>query len=395
MKKMALRFLTPTLLSLVASAALVACGGSDSPPAPPVADPVATASAATAASIGATAIAGASSDEEVYNLAADVGDSWQLVLNNKTNTYVTKVLSSQYGLSSTTAAAFAKTTVGSTTTVKATSGDALSVQIDARTKTVSGNITVGGKTASVAGTGYVIADVGKLAGNYFFAGSTRNVSDGLWRDTPLGGFIIAANGIDITLCDGSVAVNGVCTGVTASSPAISSKPLKIVKEGNLLRIKDGTKDFGILNVSAGDRGPVLIVDRFGLSDDTPPVARAGVFYGAKSAKLAGTEFDGSWTCNSGGADMASLVVTGNSYTVKAVNKAAQQGTLQYNKVYVESSNTTAELNGVLIARNNTEALREASLVLPLSSSLAILVDSPAIDSTRLGTEKKINVCRKA
>ena len=392
------KFLAPALLSLVAAAALVACGGGggdggSATPVTPTADAVTTASAATATSIGATVIAGASSDEEVYNLAADVGDSWQLVLNNKTSQYVIKVLKSQYNLNSSTAATFTKTTVGTVTTVKDASGSALSVQIDTRTKTVAGNVTVGSKTATVSGSGYAIADVGKLAGNYFFAGSTHNVSNGQWRDTPLGGFIIAANGTDITVCDGSIAVNGVCTAVSASSPVISSKALKIVKDGALLRIMDGTKDFGVLNVSAGDRGPVLIIDRFGLNDDTPAILRAGVFYGAKSAKLAGTEFDGNWTCSSGGADLGTLVVSGTAYTVTA-NKVSQQGVLQYNKAYVARTNSTADVNGILIAKNNNEALGEASLVLPLSSSLAILVDSPAADSTQLGTDKNINVCRK-
>ena len=85
------------ILSITAAAALVACGGGGATPAAtaPAAtpgDPIATASTDVATSIGATLIAGASSDEEVYNLAADIGDTWQLILNNKTNTYVIKVL---------------------------------------------------------------------------------------------------------------------------------------------------------------------------------------------------------------------------------------------------------------------------------------------------------------
>lgn len=397
------KFFAPALLSLVAAAALVACGGgSDSAPATvatavtpvaPVADTVTTASALTATTIGASVIAGASSDEEIYNLAADVGDSWQLVLNNKTNTYVVKVTSSQFGLRDSTPTGFTKTTVGTITTVKDASGSALSVQIDNRTKTVAGNVTVGSKVSSVSGSGYQIADVGKLAGNYFFAGSTRNVTNGQYRDTPLGGFIIAANGTDLTVCDGSVAVNGVCTAVVAGRPVVT-KSLKIVKDGGVLRILDGTKNFGIVHVSAGDRGPVLIIDRFGPNDDTPAVLRTGVFYGAKSAKLAGTEFDGNWTCSNGGADMVKLVVSGTSYTVTPNNKTAQQGTLQYNKVYVGSSNSVVDLSGVMIAKNNTEALIDSALVLPLSSSLAIVVESPSANSTQFGTDKNIDICRK-
>ena len=406
------KFFAPALLSLVAAAALVACGGGGSSggtattaaattsgtgtgtaPAS-AADAVTTNSATIAAAIGATTIAGASSDEEVYNLAADVGDSWQLVLNNKTNTYVVKVLVSQFNLSTTTAAPFTKTTAGTITTVKDASGSALSVQIDTRTKTAAGNVKVGTKTSTVSGSGYTIADVGKLAGNYFFAGSVRNTLNGQFRDTPLGGFIIAANGTDITVCDGSIAVNGACVAVSSSSPPIKSKALKVSKDAaGLLRIMDGTKDFGILHVGAGDRGPILVLDRFGLSDETPSVLRTGVFYGAKSAKLAGTEFDGNWTCSNGGADLAALVVSGTSYTVNARNTASQ-GTLQYNKVYVGASKSVSDLNGVLIAQNNAESLSDASLVLPLSNSLAIVVNSPSAPSTQLGTDKNINVCRK-
>ena len=388
-------------MSLVAAAALVACGGGGStsatppattPPAAtvtPVTDAVTTASSQTATTIGASVIAGASSDEEVYNLAADVGDSWQLVLNNKTNTYVIKVTLSQFNLRDSAPAAFIKTTVGSITTIKDASGGALSVQIDNRTKTVAGNVTLGSKISSVSGSGYQIADVGKLAGNYFFAGSVRNASNGQYRDTPLGGFIVAANGTDITVCDGSIPTNGVCTAVVAGSPVVT-KSLKISKDGGLLRIKDGARDFGILHVSAGDRGPVLIIDRFGLNEEA--VSRTGVFYGAKFAKLAGTEFDGNWTCSSRGFEQAKLVVNGNSYTVTDNQKAPQQGTLQYNKAV--SSKGVVDVNGVMIAQNNNEGLSNAALVLPLSSSLAVVVESPTANSTQFGEVKNITICRK-
>ena len=349
-----------------------------------------TASLATATAVGANVIAGASSDEEIYNLAADVGDSWQLVLNNKTNTYVVKILASQYGLSTTAAAPFVKSTVGSFTTITALSGSALVLRIDMRTKTVAGNITVGGKAATVSGTGYVVADVGKLAGDYFFAGSARNASNGQFRDTIEGGFIISANGTDITVCDGSLAVNGVCTAVVPGRP-VNTKSLKIVKDGATLRIKDGTKDFGILNISAGDRGPVLIVDRFGINDEG--ILRTGVFYGVKVSKLAGTEFDGNFICGSGGVDGGTVVVSGTGYTVTSQNMS-QQGTLQYNKGYVGFNNSVVDVNSIIFVRNNNDTLAGAALVLPLSSSLAVLVNRPTADSTQFGTDKNLNVCRK-
>ena len=381
------KIFAPALLSLIATAALVACGGGDgggtaaAPPAP-TADAVTTAaSVAVAASIGATVIAGASSDEEVYNLTADVGDSWQLVLNNKTNQYVVKMLApSLYNLSNTTPATFTKTTVGTVTTIKDASGTALSVQIDTRTKTVGGNITVGGKAAAVAGSGYVIADVGKLAGNYLFAGAVHNL-DGTAPGTAVGSFIVAANGIDITACDGGIVVSGACAVVPGSnSTVVLTKQLKIVKDGALLRIKDGVKDFGILHVSAGDRGPVLIIDRFGIGDYN--VFRTGAFFASKSTKLTGTEFNGNWTCSSRGNDIAVLAISGTSFT-NTSKTTANQGTLQYNKV-VNNANVAIDLDGVLIAKNNLEQLQDASLVLPLSSSLAIVVES----------QGQIDVCRK-
>ena len=381
------KIFAPALLSLIATAALVACGGGGgggtavAPPAP-TADAVTTAaSVAVAASIGATVIAGASSDEEVYNLTADIGDSWQLVINNKTNKYVVKMLApSLYNLNTTAPATFIKTTVGTVVTIKDELGSAMSVQIDTRTKTVGGNITVGGKAAAVAGSGYVIADVGKLAGNYLFIGASHNLN-GTGPGTAVGSFIVAANGIDITVCDGGIVVNGACAVVPGSnSTVVLTKQLKIVKDGALLRIKDGVKDFGILHVSAGDRGPVLIIDRFGIGDDGAP--RAGAFFASKSTKLTGTEFNGNWTCSSRGNDIAVLAISGTNYT-NTIKTTANQGTLQYNKV-VNNANVAIDLDGVLIAKNNLEQLQDASLVLPLSSSLAIGIDS----------QGQIDVCRK-
>lgn len=386
------KIFAPALLSLIATAALVACGGGGSgttattPATTPVAavDVVADGSAAVATNIGATVIAGASSDEEVYNMAADIGDSWQLVLNNKTSQYVIKVLKSQYNLTTSTPATFTKTTVGTVTTVKDASGSAMSVQIDTRTKSVAGNVTVGGRAASVSGSGYAIADASKLAGTYFFAGSTRNI-DGQFRDTPLGSFIIAANGTDITVCDRGIVVNGACAVVPSSGrTTVATKSLKISKDSaGLLRITDGTKDFGILNVSAGDRGPVLVIDRFGPNDDIPAILRTGVFFAAKSAKLAGSEFNGTWTCSNSGSDFATLTVSGTTYSI-ASKSATNQGTLQYNKV-VNNLNVAIDLDGVLIAKNNTEQLADSVLVLPLSSSVVVVVES---------SRSLLNICRK-
>ena len=170
MKLLQNKFSGTTLLSVMAAAVLVACGGgSDTPtaaPRPTQTDPVAIASASIASSIGATLIA-ASADEEVYNLAADIGDTWQLVINNRTNTYVIKVLKSQFRLTDAAAAAFTRITAGTIITITGPTGSGFSVQIDTRTKTVSGNVRMGVINATVAGTGYNVANTKLLAGNYF------------------------------------------------------------------------------------------------------------------------------------------------------------------------------------------------------------------------------------
>ncbi|MBC7609503.1 MAG: hypothetical protein H7228_08005 [Polaromonas sp.] len=387
MKLFGNKLLGATLLSVTAAAVLVACGGGDSTT--PVAGggpvgggaplaggsptTVASFSAAVATNIGATVIAGASTDEELYNIAANIGDSWQLVLNNKTNTYIMKVLVSQYGLTSTVEAPFTKTSDGTFTTIKSTNGTALNVQIDSRTKTLAGNATVGAKTASMSGSGYNVTSTVSLAGTYFFLGAVRNVSNGQFPDNPAGSFSIASNGTDITVCDNGIFVNGACVAVPNSGYATSTKLLKVRRDtaNGLLRITDGVKDFGVLHVSAGDRGPVLILDRFGYNDEN--VLRAGVFFGGKAMKLAGTEFNGTFNCSINGLDSAVAVVTGTSYTVKnLVTARSGSGTLQYNKILSSNRQSAIDLDGAAIVQNNGELLSQADLLLPLSSSLAVI-----------------------
>lgn len=400
MKLIGKKILATTILSITATAVLMACGGGGDTPAaaapvaqvapPPVAvvvDPVTAASNTVASNIGASLIAGASSDEEVYNLAADIGDTWQLVLNNKTNTYVMRVLNSQFGLTSTTSAGFTRTTVGSITTISGTTGSALSVQIDTRTKTLAGNAMVGFKRATVTGSGYTVADTKLLVGNYFFLGATRNVSNGQFRDNPVGSFIVAANGVDITVCDRGIVVNNACAALPNSgAQVINSKLLKVSRDSvsGVLMLKDGTRDFGVLHVSAGDRGPVLIIDRFGFNDEN--VLRAGVIFAGKPTKLVGTEFNGTFNCSSNGSDSANVVVTGSTYTVKNLQRNTNNsGTLQFNKVVSGNGLSTIDLDGAVILKNNDELLSQASLVLPLSSSLAVV-------SSGDGT---LDICRRA
>ena len=382
------------LLPVMAAVAVAACGGGNSEstvavlPIPVVSvDLVADASKSVATSIGATVIAGASSDEEVFNMAADIGDSWQLILNNKTGTYTIKVLISQYGLTSTTAASFTKTTSGAIVTIKDATGKALLVQIDTRTRTAGGRVLLGGKVATVAGTGYVVNDTTKLAGNYSYLGATRNASNGIFRDNPIGSLIVAANGTDVTVCDQGIVVNGACAAIPGSGiPVVPGRLLKLSKDAatGLIRIKVDARDFGALHVSAGDRGPVLILDRFGFNDEN--VLRTGVILAAKSAKLAGMEFNGNFICSTLGTDTGDIVVANTSFSVKdLVSNTNNTETLLYNKA-VSSIGVALDLDGVAIAQFKNETLAQASLVLPLSSSLAV--------AAALG-DGTLDICRRA
>lgn len=391
------KYMTTAVLALVASAALVACGGGSSGTAtlaPPVAtinlppvDAVVAASDAIVTSIGAALIAGAA-DEEVYNVTADIGDSWQLVFNNKTNTYVTKVLNSQFGLTQSASAAFTKTTVGTITSIKDAGGTALSVQIDTRTRTLSGKVTLGTKTATVAGSGYAVTDTSKLAGTYFYGGATRDLS-GANRNAELGSFTLAANG-DVVLCEGGIFVVNSCV-KPVDSTSLPTKALKVTRDSlGLLRVRDASNaDFGALHVSSGDRGAVLVLDRFGKGPSG--AIRTGVIFASKAnVKLSGAEFNGTWLCSVGGKDVVQVVATDGTLSLTDLeqNKPANAGTLSYNKVVTGVGSASAReipLDGVISAKNNSEAVGESVVILPLSSSLAIVVEP--VDSI-------VDVCRK-
>lgn len=177
----------------------------------------------------------------------------------------------------------------------------------------------------------------------------------------------------MTLCDQGIVVNGACAVLPGSGiQTVNSKTLTVSKDGGngVLRRNDGVKDFGALHVSAGDRGPVLILDRFGFNDDN--VRHTGVIFAVKPSKLAGTEFDGTFNCNTRGNDGASVVVTGTSYTVKDLMRGTTNTvTLTCNKI-ANTSGVSIDLDGTAIAQNKGATPAQGSLMRPLSSSLAVL-----------------------
>lgn len=378
-----------SLVSFLAAATLMACGGGGGTPAviptpttPAALTPdqiVANASSATATSLGATVISGAA-NEEVYNMVATIGDSWQLVLNNATNLYTLKVLNTQFGLVTSAPIPFTKTVNGSLITY---TGTGLNVQVDTRTKTVVGQATLGSKTSTVSGTGYSVTDTTSLAGDYVYVGATHNL-DGTNPNSPLGTLRIAANGVDSVFCDGGrVNAAGTCdafvSGNTVKPPVAGS----FVKDAaGLIHAMVGSLDTGIVYVTAGDRGPVLQIDRFGLNSQG--INRIGVMYAAKLAKLSGNEFDGNWTCMEP-TRIFSAKVVGTNYTL--TTDKDYLGTLAYNVAPTGiASPSSFALDGVLMVQDAGNPVTSAGRGFPLSSSMAVVSNA---------SSREISVCRKA
>ena len=369
------------ILALVAAAALTACGGggdSSAPaapgPTPPISvapDPVNIASLATVTAAGLTLIA-AAADEETYDVAADLGDTWRITFNTRTGAYTIRVLSTQFSLQSQTGVAV-RTVSGNLVTYTANAPGRFVLVIDTRTKTISGNVTLGGRAATVAGTGYAAPDLSKLAGIYSFFGSQRDASSGLNGEFLAGQLRIAANGATATICDGgTVDASDNCTRVGTS--LLSKATLTLTKNSAtaLIDVKINGNNFGILNVKAGDRGPVLLIDRFGFNNSgTGTVLRTGGIYAVKPSRLTGIELDGNYACSINGVDEATFAAAGTSITItnRATGRAGQE-VLTYNQLAVAGQ--ILPFDGTMISRVPGEAIMESANILPLSSSLIVV-----------------------
>lgn len=376
------RFLTlPSALAIAAALAVTACGGggdgsststagSGTPSGPAPQDTVSQSSAALVARMGATTVPGTNATARAFDLTADIGDTWRLVLNQN-GTFTIKVLSTQYNLTDT-SGTFTQSTSGNIVTFTGANGS-FTLKLDTRTQTISGTVTLGSRTSGVAGSGYTVpADTTKLAGDYFYIGATRNAANGASPSFVGGTFRIAANGTDMTLCDGGlINASGSCDAV-AGSNSPGQFALKLVKNttDGLTHVQLAGSDFGLLSFQAGDRGPVLLIDRFGYNQATPPVLRTGAVYAAKQQPLAGTEANGTWEC----VDRGTLIGTAtfNGTTVQTADTTGQPTaeTLYYNNI---SANTgLVPVNGAATSVVNGQAASAGVIVLPLSSSLLVV-----------------------
>ncbi|MBE3027109.1 hypothetical protein GQ37_015905 [Janthinobacterium sp. BJB1] len=366
------------LTFLVLGAALSACGGGsgggapETPATPPVvvtppvtpADSVTLASEAVAKEAGLNVIAGAGADESVYDVAADIGDTWRITFDRVKKTYAIRVLSTQFGLSDR-SGTFSATTAGNLTTYTATD---FSVTVDARTRLLSGNIKLGNMASTVSGTGYTVGDVARLAGSYIFLGAMRNASNGADRFNPKGSFRIAADGA-ARLCNGGVFdAQGVCSAVPGLPPP-EGADLTLVKDAKngLLVARQGGQDFGIVHVHAGDRGLALFIDRYSRNQEN--VLRVGTIVAAKQQKI-GTEINGSYACAEQGGTTGKIDIAGNVATITNNASGKVHGeNVSLNKLGTGSQ--AVEFDGVAVFKDPADALADYAMFMPVSSSMAV------------------------
>lgn len=364
-----------TVIALGLSAILAACGGGDgggplvaAPGGGQVmAAPVTTASTVTALSAGLTTIA-ANANEESFNVTADIGDSWRITLNSATGAYAVKVLATQFGLVDEFGTS-SRTVSGDFVTY--TESGKLSLVVDTRTKSISGNVKLGNISTTVAGTGYTANDLAKLAGIYTYFGSQRDAVTGSNAEFLAGQILVAASGSTGVICDGgTVNSAGDCSKIGTSVPNKEALALTKNTVTGLIDLKIRGVGFGSLQVHAGDRGPVLLVDRFGPNlSGIGNTQRIGALYATKLTKLAGSEFDGSYTCNSQGKLITSVVANGTSLKVTKLGSVTNEQ-LSYNKIVV--GNTLIDFDGTLVTKLASAPASEGANILPLSSSVAIV-----------------------
>ncbi|WP_052140375.1 hypothetical protein [Janthinobacterium lividum] len=362
---------------LVLGAALSACGGGsdggapEAPITPPVvvtpavppADSVAVASAAVAKEAGLSVIAGASADESVYDVAADIGDTWRITFDHVKKTYAIRVLSTQFGLSDR-SGTFTTSSSGNLTIYTATD---FSVTVDARTRLLSGNIKLGNMVSTVSGTGYAAGDVAKLAGSYIFLGAMRNASNGGDRFNPKGSLRISADGT-AQLCNGGVFnAQGVCSAVSPQLEAENAS-LTLVKDAQngLIVARQGGQDFGIVHVYAGDRGLALFIDRYSRNQEN--VLRVGTIVAARQQKI-GTEINGSYACAAQGI-RAKIEVAGSTATLtNDTTGKTHAETITVNRLGLGAQ--AADFDGIAVLKDPADVPADYSMFMPVSSSMAV------------------------
>ena len=358
--------------------ALVACGGGTTPAANG-ADSVTTASTATATASGATVIPTANSTSTAYTLVADIGDTWTISFDSSNNTYAVTMVATQFSLTGT-SGAYASSKSGTFTTYVLANGKG-TVVVDERTKAISGNMTVGTKTATVTGTAYQATDLSKLAGTYNFIYNTRNQSNGQYKDTGAGQLKINAAGTVATLCsNGTVNALNTCDVIDTSGTA-ELNTLNLALVNGAVIVSYAGVEWGRLHIHAGDLGTALIIDRYGVNGDG--ILRVGAMYAVKSQALSTTAANGTWICNELGAPSSTVAISGAAVTFPNGSGNATNQNIRYNEIAGTSAYFAA--NGWFNSGAATTAIGDRTNGILLSSSLMVIIEEYGYTS----------VCRKS
>lgn len=370
---------TFAVLSLLAVASLTACGGdSDSPTSENVSPtPSMDTSVATSASSNADAMGGIniSSDntKEIFDLVADIGDSWQIKLDKIAKTFDLTVIKSQYGLKAISGTFTSDSTSGSRTSYKLSTISAPSIGAlitDSSTQSVTGTMTVGDVSASVSGTAKQATELKKLAGTYNFMMATRNLtpSNGNFnRDMAAGQILISPDGTTATMCHGGVFQNGVCTSLDTSVPETAS--LKLALDSGRISVKVGDLDFGTATVLASNLGKALQLDQFGLNQEG--VMRTGVAYLAEAKTLDARALNGQWLCTAQGKPWNTLTASGETGSSKNLaTGTVMDATFKFNKINTHEGKLL-DVAGFISGGARTDGVSDYTLILPVSSTLVV------------------------
>jgi len=336
-----------------------------------VVNPIATASVATATRLGATPIA-ADATNDVFDLVASIGDSWRVSLAKTGNAFSLEILNTDFGLTNT-SGTFTKTTStdGAVTTyTSTTAGATFQLDVDARTRSVTGGVTLATRVSTVAGTGYKAGALSALAGDYSYASFTTGSAGAA---TTLGSMRIAATGA-ITLCPtGTVVDAATCSNFSGGQAAALTGFSATTVASGLIHLRRNGADFGFLTVQAGDRGVVLMIDRFGPDPVQTTLQSRGTAIGVPQTPLAGTEANGTWECFAMGNRVRRATIVGTQITASAINGSdVSVEVLSYNRI-ATGPNTTVTLNGVLNSRYAAPGEQTTNaIVIPASATTLVV-----------------------